>query len=165
MRRFDQAAIVYVQDAEGAARLAAAIGRRSRVEDPNPVRGLVERYVGVPEHNELCCREPAAEPLAPARCLSAVVHHGDRCARDLELQGLRRAPRGHVGAIVIAKHHPHRSVTGELIQHACRADVPGVQDQIRGSQMPGDVPRALSPSPRGVRVRQDHCSHRGQYAR
>jgi hypothetical protein len=85
----------------------------------------------VPEYDYLSARELPAEPDVSSSRLSAVVHHGDRHARDLELQYCWRSPGRHVRTVVVAEHSPHGSVLGEFFEHARDADVTGVQDQIR----------------------------------
>src|SRR6266851_3291514 len=46
-------AVVDVQEADGVGGLAAAVGRRSGIKDPDAVADLVERYMGVPDNHEL----------------------------------------------------------------------------------------------------------------
>jgi GNAT superfamily N-acetyltransferase len=62
----DQAAVVDVQEAECAARLPATVGRGPGIEDADAVGSLVKWYVGMPEHDQLRGRKPAAEASAPA---------------------------------------------------------------------------------------------------
>jgi hypothetical protein len=45
----EQAATPDVQETDGSLRLTPAVGRRSRVEDPQPVRSVIEWDVGVAE--------------------------------------------------------------------------------------------------------------------
>jgi ribosomal protein S18 acetylase RimI-like enzyme len=56
----DEAAVVDMQEAECAVRLAATIGRGPGIEDADAVGSQVERYVGMPEQDQLRGRELAA---------------------------------------------------------------------------------------------------------
>ena len=140
--------------------------RRRSVGDPGlkmrmPSADCVQRDVGVAEHDELGGGEAAAQPCGPALGRAAVVDHRDREPGEVQFQGVRRAPGGDVRAVVVAADRAHRGVAGELVQHAGRADVPGVQDQVRGVQVRGDRRRAVLPPPRRVRVGQDRDLHPG----
>src|SRR5260221_12802942 len=71
----DQAAVVDVQEAEGPVRLAATVRRGPGIEDADAIGSLVEGELGMPEHDQLRAREPAAAPGAPAHGLAAIVQH------------------------------------------------------------------------------------------
>src|SRR5258706_14143844 len=58
-------AVVDVQEADGAGGLAAAVGRRSGIKDPDAVADLVERDMGVPDNHELRGGGAATQPGAP----------------------------------------------------------------------------------------------------
>src|SRR5260221_2644981 len=71
----DQAAVVDVQEAEGAVRLAATVRRGPGIEDADAIGSFVEGDVGMPEHDQLRGRETAAQPRAPGYGVAAIVHH------------------------------------------------------------------------------------------
>src|SRR5258707_12685417 len=74
----DQAAVVDVQEAEGPVRLAATVRRGPGIEDADAIGSLVAGDVGMPEHDQLRGREPAAEADGPAYGLAAIVQHPRR---------------------------------------------------------------------------------------
>jgi phosphoserine phosphatase RsbU/P len=155
----DQGAVRHVQHAERAVRLAAPVGRRAGIEDPQGLVGCVERYVRVTEHHELRLGEPGPHPGQPPGGRAAVVNHRDpqalRCQRDR----LGRAPGGDVGTVVVADDRGHRRVLRQLVEHGGRADVACVQDQLRAAELGRDRGRAGFPAPGSVRVRQDDYPH------
>ena len=86
----------------------SAAGKRLRMRATRPARGPLSWIM------------PTAKPL------------------ELEVERLRGAPGGDVGPVVVAQHHPYGSETGQVVQHPGRADVPGVQDQVRAVQVTRD---------------------------
>src|SRR5260221_8995698 len=88
----DQAAVVDVQEAEGPVRLAATVRRGPGIEDADAIGSLVEGDVGMPEHDQLRGREPAAEPGAPAYGLAALGPPRHRPPPQGECQGFPPPP-------------------------------------------------------------------------
>ena len=153
----DQPAVPDVQHAEGAAGLAAAVGGRAGIEDPLPVPGVVERDMRVTEDDEFRTGELAAHPGRAAGRRARVVDHRHRQPVQVQLQRVRRAPGGHVRAVVVAADGPDRGVAGQLVQDARGAHVARVQDEVRATQLLRHRRRAGPPAARRVRVGQhDH---------
>jgi hypothetical protein len=71
LSRLDQVAVVDVQEAEGALRLAAAVGRRAGIEDADAVAGLIQGYMGMPEQDQPRSRETARPEAGPLSCTIA----------------------------------------------------------------------------------------------
>src|ERR1700691_1531718 len=82
----DQDPILDAEDADGPVGLAAAVGGRAGVEDPDPVCCLVQRYVRVPEYHEVSGRVAAAHPGGAAGRGTTVVDHCHPQAAEVELQ-------------------------------------------------------------------------------
>jgi hypothetical protein len=96
MMRVNQGTVRDVEDADGAVRLAAPVGRRAGVEDAQGLVGRVERDVRVTEHDEPGPGEPGPHPGQPPGGGPAVVDHRDRQALRRQRGRLGRAPGGTV---------------------------------------------------------------------
>ena len=71
--RLSEQAVVDVQKPNGAMRLAATVGRRSWIEYPDAIGGLVQWY-GSARNNELRGGKAAPHPLTPL--LGQLIEHG-----------------------------------------------------------------------------------------
>ena len=119
-------------DSHRVLRRASALRRAAGIEDLKAVLVvLVQRDVGVPEHDCIRLREASSHPCEPSRGRAGVVQHGDRDAARSHERGLgQRIP--HLGPVHVSVHADHvcRSERLQLPQHRQRHEVPGVDDQV-----------------------------------
>jgi hypothetical protein len=125
----DDVPVRQLQAPYGAARLAATLDRRARVEqaltvDPHDV----DRFVAVPEHHQPGMWEPPVRPALPAGPGPAVVHHPDAHAGQLELQPVGEG--ADQGGVVVPQYRVHRSATPERGEQVTGDDVAGVEDHV-----------------------------------
>ncbi len=148
-----------VKQADRAGWLPAAVGRRPRVEDPQPPSA--DSSSGMCEcPNTTRAASGNLRRIRPSRRRwPAVVDHRHRQASDRDLGGRRRAPRGDVRAVVVPDDRRHGRVLRDLRQHQRRARVPGVHDEVRGAQVLRNPRRAGLPATRPVGVREDDNTH------
>src|ERR1035441_2840937 len=154
-----EAAGVDPQQAERPVRLPSAVRGRAWVEDPQVTRGLVERYVRMPEHHEIRAGEPAAHPHDTSGGGPAVVHHRHAETVQVQLRGLASPPSGHVRAVVVAEHGDQGRVFRQLGEHRRDADVTGVQDKVRVAQVRGHPGRGNPPAPGRMSISQNDNPH------
>src|ERR1017187_6968331 len=132
-----EAAGVDPQQAERPVRLPSAVRGRAWVEDPQVTRGLVERYVRMPEHHEIRAGEPAAHPHDTSGGGPAVVHHRQAKTVQAPTRGLASPPSVLVKAVVVAEHGDQGRVLLQLGERDLDADVTFVRDKVRVAHVRG----------------------------
>ena len=116
----------------GAVRLAAAVGRRPGVEQPQPSGcRRVPGDVAVPEDQDVDARVQGVAALLATPGLAGLVDHGDRQPRHVDAGHLRQA-RAQLGAVVVAVAADE--TPGAALQRVEQRDVDpvaGVQHDVR----------------------------------
>jgi hypothetical protein len=124
-----------------------------------PVALLVQRQVGVPEHDRVGVGEAAPQPVQSPAGRPAVVRHHDPRAGRLDDPD-RGQTHPHVRLVDVAVHGVDRRPQRlEQREHLERDEIPGVEYRVRGAHALharlGDRPR----SARQVRVADDRELH------
>ena len=129
------------------------------IEDLKAVlAALVQRQVGVPEHDRVGARKARAQARQAAGALAAVVDHGDarpgRLGRAHGRQHVAQLRRVHV-----AVHGGDRPVGLDFPRHRSLDEVAGVQDQVSRVQVLDARGGNRAVALRHVRVGHDRQQH------
>src|SRR3954465_12990294 len=118
--------VVEVEDAIGAAGLAPPLGRRAGIEEDLAVDAFgVPRDVAVAENDDVGVGEATVHAVCAPGAGTAVVHHADPHALDLEaLFDGKRAPEVDV---VVAEHRIHRCEAPEVVEYVGSHQVAGME--------------------------------------
>ena len=114
----------------------------------------------VTEDDEVGLGKLAAKSREPALLRSRVVDHANPQAGQIEFGGFTGSPCTDIGAVIVAHDGMHGRVRRQLLEHACHADIAGVQDHLSRAEVFGHRRRAALPESGGVRVGEDHDAHR-----